>query len=117
MVRTKRYKPTLKDKIRQNWKFAALMVGLCSVVAIATGIATQGLENMIAKATLAAKAISDPNKLSTEEKSQLKKMVKDKGAKGAFDNMSAEQKQRAKEALGGMSDADKERYKKMFGAK
>jgi hypothetical protein len=98
--------------IRQNWKFACGMVGLCAPVALGTAIATQGIESMMSKASLAMKAMDDPGKLSKEEKDKLKSLLtKDKGsAKKAFENLPDDQKQRAKEMFGGMGEKEKEHY-------
>lgn len=118
MVRSRRSsRLTFRDHVRQNWKFAGGILALSAAVAIGTGIATQGLENMMKRASLAVKAVNDPNKLSQEEKNQLKAMVKEKGLKDAYSNMSAEQKQAARNAVGGMSDEDKKRYKALLGQK
>jgi hypothetical protein len=113
-VRIKRTR-RINDHIRQNWKFASGIAVLCAVVALGTAIATQGLEQLMSKATLAAKALSDPSKLSAEEKGKLKQMIKEKGGKGAFENLSEEQKKQARAVVGGMSEEDKARYKKMMG--
>jgi competence protein ComEC len=118
MVRSRRSsRLTFRDHVRQNWKFAGGMLALSAMVAIGTGIATQGVENMMKRASLAVKAVNDPSKLSQEEKNQLKAMVKEKGLKDAYSNMSAEQKQAARNAVGGMSDEDKKRYKALLGQK
>jgi len=117
MVRSRRSRLTWRDRVRQNWKFAGGMLVLSLVAAIGTGIATQGVENMMNRASLAMKAVNDPSKLSQEEKNQLKQLVKEKGLKNAYSNMSDEQKQQARAAVGGMSDEDKKRYKQMLGTK
>jgi hypothetical protein len=118
MIRSKRSaRLTWRDHVRHNWKFATGILVLSAVVAIGTGIATQGVENMMNRASLAVKAVNDPSKLSQEEKNQLRQMVKEKGLKDAYANMSAEQKQQARGAVGGMSEEDKKRYKALLGAK
>lgn len=91
------------------------MVALCAMVALGTAIATQGLERLMSQASLAMKAVSDPSKLSAEEKGKLKQMIKERGGKGAFENLSEEQKKQARAVVGGMSEEDKARYKKMMG--
>lgn len=102
-------------KVRQNWKFAVGMVLLCAVVALGTAIATQGLESMMSRASLAMKAVDDPSKLSSAEKEEIKKMVKTKGAKGALESLTPEQKEQAKQAFGGMSEDQKKKYREMYG--
>ena len=114
MVRTRRRRVS-GGLIRQNWKFACGMVGLCALVALGTAIATQGIENMMSKASLAMKAINDPSKLSSAEKEQIKKMVKEKGAKGALESLTPEQREQAKQAFGNMSEDQKKKYRDMYG--
>lgn len=101
--------------IRQNWKFACGMIGLCAIVALGTTIATQGIESMLSKASLAMKAINDPSKLSSAEKDQIKKMVKEKGAKGALESLTPEQREQAKQAFSNMSEDQKKKYREMYG--
>lgn len=113
VVRTRRR--TLGGKVRQNWKFAAGLMGLCAVVALGTAIATQGLETIMSRASLAMKAVEDPSKLSSDEKEQIKKMVKTKGAKGTLDSLTPEQREQAKQAFGGMSEEQKKKYREMYG--
>ncbi len=91
------------------------MVGLCAIVALGTAIATQGIESMMSKASLAMKAIEDPSKLTSTEKDQIKKLVKEKGAKGALGSLTPEQKEQAKQAFGGMSEDQKKKYREMYG--
>jgi len=91
------------------------MLALCAVVALGTAIATQGLETIMSRASLAMKAVDDPSKLSSEEKEQIKKMVKTKGAKGALDSLSPEQREQAKQAFGGMSEEQKKQYQALYG--
>lgn len=113
-MRTRRRR-TLGEKIRQNWKFASGMVVLCAVVALATAIATQGVESLMSRASLAMKAMEDPSKLSSSEKEQIKKMVKTKGAKGTLDSLTPEQREQAKQAFSGMSEDQKKKYREMYG--
>lgn len=110
-----RRRRSLGWKIRQNWKFAVGMGVLCAVVAFGTAIATQGLESLMSRASLAMKAVEDPSKLSSSEKDQIKKMVKTKGAKGTLDALTPEQKEQAKQAFGGMSEDQKKKYREMYG--
>lgn len=91
------------------------MVLLCAAVALGTAIATQGLESMMSRASLAMKAVDDPSKLSSEEKQQIKQMIKAKGAKGTFEALTPEQKEQAKQAFGGMSEDQKKKYREMYG--
>lgn len=110
-----RRRRSLGGKIRQNWKFAVGMGTLCAVVAFGTAIATQGLESLMSRASLAMKAVEDPSKLSASEKDQIKKMVKTKGAKGTLDSLTPEQKEQAKQAFGGLSEDQKKKYREMYG--
>ena len=114
VIRTRR-RSTFGGQVRQNWKFAVGMVLLCAVVALGTAIATQGLESMMSRASLAMKAVDDPSKLSSEEKQQIKQMIKTKGAKGTFEALTPEQKEQAKQAFGGMSEDQKKKYREMYG--
>lgn len=91
------------------------MIGLCAIVALGTTIATQGIESMMSKASLAMKAINDPSKLSSAEKDQIKKMVKERGAKGALESLTPEQREQAKQAFSNMSEDQKKKYREMYG--
>lgn len=91
------------------------MIGVCALVALGTAIATQGLESMLSRASLAMKAMDDPSTLSKDERDKLKAMVKTKGAKGTLDTLTPEQKEQAKQAFGGMSEDQKKKYREMYG--
>lgn len=113
VIRTRRR--TLGGQIRQNWKFAVGMVGICAVVALGTAIATQGLETIMSRASLAMKAVEDPSKLSSDEKEQIKKLVKTKGAKGTLETLTPEQREQAKQTFSGMSEEQKKKYRELYG--
>lgn len=99
-----------------NLKFMGLMTIVSAVVALGIAVTTQGLDGMMHKVSLAYKALENPTALSSEEKSEIKKIIKDKGsAKSQFDKMTADQKTRAKEQFNKLDEEEKKRLKQMFG--
>jgi hypothetical protein len=106
----------LARSFRRNWKFATGLVGVCVAVALGTAIATQGLENLFHRASLALKA-TEGGQLSTEEKEELKKTLGIKSkedAKRLYENLSEEDRQKAKQTFGTMSEQEKAKYRQMF---
>lgn len=99
-----------------NLKFMGLMTIVSAVVAMGIAIATQGLDGMMRKVSLAFKAMDNPSQLSADEKAEVKKLIKDKSsAKKQFEGMSAEQKEQAKQQFNQLGEADKKRIKEMMG--
>src|SRR5579871_3418991 len=92
---------------RQNWKFMGAITLVSGIIAIGIALATQGLEGMMRKASLAFKAMDNPSQLNAEEKGELKKMIKDKSsAKKQFEGLSPEQKERAKQQFNQLDEAE-----------
>lgn len=101
---------------RGNWKFIAGLTVMCAVVALGTAIATQGLEGMMKRVSLAFKAMDNPSQLSAEEKAEVKKLIKDKkSAKEMYDKMSPEERERAKQQFNTLSDDQKQKYRELMG--
>ncbi|MEW6544169.1 MAG: hypothetical protein AB1411_11220 [Nitrospirota bacterium] len=101
---------------KDNWKFALGLVGLCAVVGLGVSVATGGLEGVVKRATLALRAVENPNQLSAAEKAEVKKMVKDRrSAKEMYDKLSPEEKERAKNTFNALSEEQKKQYRDMFG--
>lgn len=101
---------------RSNWKFVAGLTTICAVVALGTAIATQGLEGMMKRVSLAFKAMDNPSQLSAEEKAEVKKLIKDKkSAKEMYDKMSPEERERAKQQFDTLSEEQKQKYRELMG--
>jgi len=102
---------------RQDVKFYAGIVGISCVVAIGIGIATQGIDGMLARVELAYKALDNPAALNTKDKAEIKKMLTgDKNQmKAQYDKMSAAQKAQVKSQFNELDEDEKKRLKQMFG--
>lgn len=96
-----------------NLKFMGLMTLVSGVVAMGIAIATQGLDGIVRRASIALKAMDNPAAMSKVEKEELKNMltnVKDtSAAKKQLGNMSAEQKERAKQQFNQLDEGGKKR--------
>jgi hypothetical protein len=92
-------------------------VGISCVVAIGIGIATQGIDGMLARVELAYKALDNPAALNTKDKAEIKKMLTgDKNQmKAQYDKMSAAQKAQVKSQFNELDEDEKKRLKQMFG--
>ncbi len=105
----------LRHEVRQNWKFGIGLVVLSVLVAVGAGIATQGLDTMLSRASLAFKAMDNPASLNATEKEEVKKLIKDKGsARKTYEAMTPEQKEAAKRQFSNLSDDQKKMYRDMF---
>jgi len=101
---------------RSNWKFVAGLTATCAAVALGTAVATQGLEGMMKRVSLAFKAMDNPAQLSAEEKAEVKKLIKDKkSAKEMYDKMSPEERERAKQQFNTLSEEQKQKYRELMG--
>jgi hypothetical protein len=105
------------SQFKRNAKYAFGLIGIAAVLSAGIALSTQGLETMLKRASLAFKAMDNPAKLNTEEKEELKKMIKNKGgmSKDQFDKLSAEEKAKAKQQYGNLSEEEKQRVRQMMG--
>lgn len=92
------------------------LIGVCAAVSLGTAIATQGLETLTKRLTLAVKAMGNLSALTEAEKAEVKKMVKDKrSAKELYDKLSPEERERARRTFDSLSEEQKKQYREMYG--
>jgi hypothetical protein len=111
-----RHQSEFRSAFKRNVRFVAGLMGICAAVALGTAIMSGGLETMYRRASLAVTAINDPSKLTSEQKTEIKKLIKNKDdAKKYYEGLSSEEKDRAKQQFGSLSEDQKQKYKQMLG--
>jgi|GEM_PF-3264580 len=102
---------TVKE-FRKHRRFFGVMLLLALVIGTATAYLSNGLNGLFDKASLAQKALDNPATLTEAEKTELKKAFPDKAsAKAAYDSLGDDQKEKARQALGAMSESEKAQYR------
>ena len=111
-----RHQSEFRSAFKRNVRFVAGLMGICGAVALGTALMSGGLETMYRRASLAVTAIDDPTKLTSEQKTEIKKMIKNKDeAKKYYEGLSPQEKDRAKQQFGSLSDEEKNKYKQLLG--
>jgi hypothetical protein len=104
---------TVKE-FRKHWKFIGTMILLALLAGVGTAYMSNGLNFIFDRASLAQKAMDHPETLTEVEKTELKKIIKDRdSAKKQYDSLSDTEKEQAKKAFGSLSEDEKNRYREL----
>jgi len=96
-------------------RFIGVMILLAVVVGLGTAWLSNGLHGLFDKASLAQKALDNPEALTESEKTELKKAFPDKAsAKKAFESMSSDQQEKARRAFGNMSEEEQAQAREQY---
>jgi hypothetical protein len=104
----------LAREFRKNWKFIGAMILLALLAGVGTAFMSNGLNVIFDRASLELKALDHPETLTESEKTELKKIIKDKdSAKKQYDSLSDAEKEQAKKAFGSLSEDEKKQYREL----
>jgi hypothetical protein len=104
------------SELKRNVKFFSGMTVVCAAVGMGIAISTQGLEPLMHRVSLGFKAMDNPTQLSADEKTEVKKLIKDKAsAMKQYESLAPDQKEQAKQQFNSLSDAEKKKYREMLG--
>lgn len=99
-------------EFRKHWKFIGAMILLALLAGVGTAYMSNGLNVIFDRASLGLKALDHPETLTESEKTELKKIIKDKdSAKKQYDSLSDTEKEQAKKAFGPLSEDEKKQYR------
>ena len=88
-------------EFRKNWRFIGVMILLALLAGVGTAFMSNGLNVFFDRASLGLKALDHPETLTESEKTELKKIIKDKdSAKKQYDSLSDAEKEQARKAFG-----------------
>lgn len=91
----------LAKKFRKNWRFIGVTILLALLAGVGTAYISNGLNFIFERASLAQKAMDHPETLTEAEKTELKKIIKDKdSAQKQYDSLSDAEKEQARKAFG-----------------
>jgi hypothetical protein len=104
------------SELKQNAKFLGGIVAVSAIVGMGIAVSTQGLDTMMHRISLGLKAMDNPTQLSADEKSEVRKLVKDKAsAMKQYESLAPDQKEQAKQQFNSLSEAEKKKYREMLG--
>lgn len=104
----------LAREFRKNWRFIGAMILLALLAGVGTAFMSNGLNTILDRASLGLKALDHPETLTESEKTELKKIIKDKdSAKKQYDSLSGTEKEQAKKAFGSLSEDEKNQYREL----
>lgn len=104
------------SKLNQNANFLGGIVMVSAIVGMGIAVSTQGLETLMHRVSLGFKAMDNPTQLSSDEKAEVRKLVKDKASTmKQYEGLAPDQKEQAKQQFNSLSEAEKKKYREMLG--
>lgn len=102
--------------IKQDAKFFSGIVLVSVGVAMGIAVSTQGVDSLMHRISLGFKAMDNPTQLSSDEKAEVKSLIKDRAsAKKQYESLAPDQQAQAREQFNSLSEGEKKKYREMLG--
>jgi hypothetical protein len=91
------------------------MILLALLAGVGAAFMSDGLNVLLDRASLAQKALDHPETLTEAERTELKKVFKDKAsAEKHYESLSPDEKENARKAFDSMSEDEKSKYRDLI---